>query len=105
MYASGAARGKFLGFWQRSLYNVQGLKVEKNQKSDRDPSLCLTRTFAQSQPVWTKDDFGPETSSALSALEHNWSEIREEALEILDQVRRLSLERDRNALSLEMRST
>lgn len=56
IYKEGVAKGKFLSFWQRSLYNVEGLK---------------------GQPVWTKEETGQ--AGGLLLLEHNWREIRKEA--------------------------
>lgn len=50
----------FPSFWQRSLYNVDGLKA---------------------QPVWTLKDTG--IGSELEKLKRNWKVIREEALSVL----------------------
>jgi aspartate beta-hydroxylase len=61
-YRRGADKGIFLSFWQRSLYNVDGLRAA---------------------PVWTKEETGQ--ADALTALENNWKAIRQEALAIIDK--------------------
>ncbi|XP_056290629.1 aspartyl/asparaginyl beta-hydroxylase-like [Pseudoliparis swirei] len=55
-------RGHFASVWQRSLYNVDGLKA---------------------QPWWTPQETG--YTDLVRALERNWKLIREEALSLLDQ--------------------
>ncbi|KAM6908498.1 aspartyl/asparaginyl beta-hydroxylase isoform 2-T2 [Lycodopsis pacificus] len=60
-YELGHQRGHFASVWQRSLYNVDGLKA---------------------QPWWTSRETG--YSDLVRALERNWKTIREEALNVMD---------------------
>jgi len=59
VYAEGANRKVFLSFWQRSLYNVEGLKA---------------------QPVWQLAETGSQRQ--LETIAANWQEIKREALAI-----------------------
>jgi len=59
VYRAGADKGMFLSFWQRSLYNVNGLKA---------------------QPVWPLHETGVQRE--LEALAENWREIQTEAISI-----------------------
>ncbi|XP_068437496.1 aspartyl/asparaginyl beta-hydroxylase-like [Clinocottus analis] len=61
-YELGHKRGHFASVWQRSLYNVDGLKA---------------------QPWWTPKETG--YTDLVRALERNWKTIREEALSVMDQ--------------------
>ncbi|XP_037612933.1 aspartyl/asparaginyl beta-hydroxylase isoform X20 [Sebastes umbrosus] len=61
-YELGHKRGHFASVWQRSLYNVDGLKA---------------------QPWWTPKETG--YTDLVRALERNWKTIREEALAVMDQ--------------------
>uniref|UniRef100_A0AAX7VLY2 Un-named hu7910 n=1 Tax=Astatotilapia calliptera TaxID=8154 RepID=A0AAX7VLY2_ASTCA len=61
-YELGHKRGHFASLWQRSLYNVNGLKA---------------------QPWWTAKETG--YTDLVKVLERNWKTIREEALAVLDQ--------------------
>ncbi|XP_068568869.1 aspartyl/asparaginyl beta-hydroxylase isoform X12 [Cebidichthys violaceus] len=60
-YELGHQRGHFASVWQRSLYNVDGLKA---------------------QPWWTSRETG--YSDLVRALERNWKTIREEALNMMN---------------------
>ncbi|KAJ8277668.1 hypothetical protein GJAV_G00078340 [Gymnothorax javanicus] len=72
-YELGHQRGHFASVWQRSLYNVAGLKA---------------------QPWWT----AKETSytELVKTLEKNWKTIRDEALAVMDTSRGLFLPEDEN---------
>ncbi|XP_075350832.1 aspartyl/asparaginyl beta-hydroxylase isoform X2 [Mycteria americana] len=72
-YELGYQRGHFASVWQRSLYNVKGLKA---------------------QPWWT----ARETSytELVKSLEKNWKLIRDEGLAVMDKKRSLFLPEDEN---------
>ncbi|XP_036372764.1 aspartyl/asparaginyl beta-hydroxylase isoform X3 [Megalops cyprinoides] len=72
-YELGHKRGHFASVWQRSLYNVDGLKA---------------------QPWWT----AKETSytDLVKTLERNWKTIRDEALSLMDTTRGLFVPEDEN---------
>ncbi|XP_039982986.1 aspartyl/asparaginyl beta-hydroxylase isoform X4 [Xiphias gladius] len=61
-YELGHKRGHFASVWQRSLYNVDGLKA---------------------QPWWTPKETG--YTDLVKTLERNWKLIRDEALAVMDQ--------------------
>ncbi|XP_063340119.1 aspartyl/asparaginyl beta-hydroxylase-like isoform X2 [Pelmatolapia mariae] len=61
-YELGHKRGHFASLWQRSLYNVNGLKA---------------------QPWWTAKETG--YTDLVKVLERSWKTIRDEALAVLDQ--------------------
>uniref|UniRef100_UPI001CD8A012 aspartyl/asparaginyl beta-hydroxylase-like n=1 Tax=Solea senegalensis TaxID=28829 RepID=UPI001CD8A012 len=61
-YELGHKRGHFASVWQRSLYNVDGLKA---------------------QPWWTPRETG--YTDLVKMLERNWRTIRDEALAVMDQ--------------------
>lgn len=61
-YELGHRRGHFASVWQRSLYNVKGLKAE---------------------PWWTPKETG--YTELVRVLERNWRTIRDEALAVMDQ--------------------
>ncbi|CAN9506026.1 unnamed protein product [Ophioblennius macclurei] len=61
-YELGHKRGHFASVWQRSLYNVNGLKA---------------------QPWWTPKETG--YTDLVKVLERNWKTIRDEALAVIDQ--------------------
>ncbi|XP_077365307.1 aspartyl/asparaginyl beta-hydroxylase isoform X2 [Festucalex cinctus] len=61
-YQVGHERGHFASVWQRSLYNVDGLKA---------------------QPWWTPNETG--YADLVKALEKNWKMIRDEATAMMDQ--------------------
>ncbi|XP_077480859.1 aspartyl/asparaginyl beta-hydroxylase isoform X1 [Stigmatopora argus] len=61
-YRLGHERGHFASVWQRSLYNVDGLKA---------------------QPWWTPEETG--YTLLVEALERNWESIRDEALAVMDR--------------------
>ncbi|XP_031141132.2 aspartyl/asparaginyl beta-hydroxylase isoform X1 [Sander lucioperca] len=61
-YELGHKRGHFASVWQRSLYNVDGLKA---------------------QPWWTPKETG--YTDLVKTLERNWKTIRDEALTVMDQ--------------------
>ncbi|XP_030611971.1 aspartyl/asparaginyl beta-hydroxylase isoform X2 [Archocentrus centrarchus] len=61
-YELGHKRGHFASVWQRSLYNVDGLKA---------------------QPWWTAKETG--YTDLVKMLERNWRTIRDEALAVMDQ--------------------
>lgn len=75
VYRSGAEEGKFLSFWQRSLYNVEGLKVRAATMSFL--GKAANASSLQAQPVWSKSETGEH--AGLAALESNWRAIRAEA--------------------------
>ncbi|RVE59127.1 hypothetical protein OJAV_G00200970 [Oryzias javanicus] len=72
-YELGHKRGHFASVWQRSLYNVKGLKA---------------------QPWWTPRETG--YTDLVKALERNWKTIRDEALAVMDQDRGRFLPEDEN---------
>uniref|UniRef100_A0A3P8WLS9 Aspartate beta-hydroxylase n=1 Tax=Cynoglossus semilaevis TaxID=244447 RepID=A0A3P8WLS9_CYNSE len=61
-YELGHQRGHFASVWQRSLYNVDGLRA---------------------QPWWTAKETG--YTDLVKVLEKNWRTIRDEALSVMDQ--------------------
>uniref|UniRef100_A0A3Q3RAF4 Uncharacterized protein n=1 Tax=Monopterus albus TaxID=43700 RepID=A0A3Q3RAF4_MONAL len=61
-YELGHKRGHFASVWQRSLYNVDGLKA---------------------QPWWTPKETG--YTDLVKVLERNWKTIRDEGLAVMDQ--------------------
>uniref|UniRef100_A0A3P9J2A4 Un-named hu7910 n=1 Tax=Oryzias latipes TaxID=8090 RepID=A0A3P9J2A4_ORYLA len=72
-YELGHKRGHFASVWQRSLYNVKGLKA---------------------QPWWTPKETG--YMDLVKVLERNWKTIRDEALAVMDQDRGRFLPEDEN---------
>uniref|UniRef100_A0A8C5Q659 Aspartate beta-hydroxylase n=1 Tax=Leptobrachium leishanense TaxID=445787 RepID=A0A8C5Q659_9ANUR len=72
-YEAGHKKGHFASLWQRSLYNVNGLKA---------------------QPWWT----AKETSytELVKTLEANWKIIRDEGLAVMDQSKGLFIPEDEN---------
>ncbi|KAI7813763.1 putative aspartyl/asparaginyl beta-hydroxylase [Triplophysa rosa] len=61
-YEAGHRRGHFSSVWQRSLYNVPGLRA---------------------QPWWTAKETG--YTDLVKTLERNWMTIRDEVLSVLDR--------------------
>lgn len=72
-YEAGYRRGHFASVWQRSLYNVAGLRA---------------------QPWWTAKETG--YTDLVKMLERNWLTIRDEALSVLDRNSGLFLPEDEN---------
>uniref|UniRef100_A0A4W2EKE0 Aspartyl/asparaginyl beta-hydroxylase n=1 Tax=Bos indicus x Bos taurus TaxID=30522 RepID=A0A4W2EKE0_BOBOX len=72
-YELGHQRGHFASVWQRSLYNVQGLKA---------------------QPWWTPKETG--YTELVKSLERNWKLIRDEGLAAMDRTHGLFLPEDEN---------
>ncbi|XP_052416166.1 aspartyl/asparaginyl beta-hydroxylase isoform X6 [Carassius gibelio] len=72
-YEAGHRRGHFASVWQRSLYNVPGLRA---------------------QPWWTAEETG--YTALVKMLERNWLTIRDEALSVLDSNRGQFLPEDEN---------
>ncbi|XP_048451660.1 aspartyl/asparaginyl beta-hydroxylase [Rhincodon typus] len=72
-YELGHKRGHFASVWQRSLYNVNGLKA---------------------QPWWTTKETG--YTELVKALERNWKLIRDEGLAVMDKERGFFLPEDEN---------
>ncbi|XP_041101756.1 aspartyl/asparaginyl beta-hydroxylase-like isoform X3 [Polyodon spathula] len=72
-YEIGHQRGHFASVWQRSLYNVDGLKA---------------------QAWWTAKETG--YTDLVKALERNWKTIRDEALSVMDTERGLFIPEDEN---------
>ncbi|XP_048794712.1 aspartyl/asparaginyl beta-hydroxylase isoform X6 [Lagopus muta] len=72
-YELGYQRGHFASVWQRSLYNVKGLKA---------------------QPWWTARETG--YTELVKSLEKNWKLIRDEGLDVMDKKRSLFLPEDEN---------
>uniref|UniRef100_A0A5F8HJQ4 Aspartate beta-hydroxylase n=1 Tax=Monodelphis domestica TaxID=13616 RepID=A0A5F8HJQ4_MONDO len=72
-YELGHKRGHFASVWQRSLYNVNGLKA---------------------QPWWTAKETG--YTELVKILEKNWKLIRDEGLAVLDKTQGLFLPEDEN---------
>ncbi|KAM7369559.1 hypothetical protein PAMP_010876 [Pampus punctatissimus] len=72
-YELGHKRGHFASVWQRSLYNVDGLKA---------------------QPWWTPKETG--YTDLVKTLERNWKTIRDEALAVMDQNTGLFLPEEEN---------
>ncbi|XP_058524643.1 aspartyl/asparaginyl beta-hydroxylase isoform X2 [Ochotona princeps] len=72
-YELGYKRGHFASVWQRSLYNVNGLKA---------------------QPWWTPKETG--YTELVKTLERNWKLIRDEGLTVMDKAQGLFLPEDEN---------
>ncbi|XP_047917599.2 aspartyl/asparaginyl beta-hydroxylase isoform X5 [Anser cygnoides] len=72
-YELGYQRGHFASIWQRSLYNVKGLKA---------------------QPWWTARETG--YTELVKSLEKNWKLIRDEGLAVMDKKKSLFLPEDEN---------
>nr|XP_054102385.1 aspartyl/asparaginyl beta-hydroxylase isoform X10 [Callithrix jacchus] len=72
-YELGHKRGHFASVWQRSLYNVNGLKA---------------------QPWWTPKETG--YTDLVKSLERNWKLIRDEGLAVMDKAKGLFLPEDEN---------
>ncbi|XP_071593732.1 aspartyl/asparaginyl beta-hydroxylase isoform X15 [Heliangelus exortis] len=72
-YELGYQRGHFASVWQRSLYNVKGLKA---------------------QPWWTARETG--YTELVKSLEKSWKIIRDEGLAVMDKKRSLFLPEDEN---------
>ncbi|XP_062935499.1 aspartyl/asparaginyl beta-hydroxylase isoform X4 [Cynocephalus volans] len=72
-YELGHRRGHFASVWQRSLYNVNGLKA---------------------QPWWTPKETG--YTELVKSLERNWKLIRDEGLAVMDRAKGLFLPEDEN---------
>ncbi|XP_067409811.1 aspartyl/asparaginyl beta-hydroxylase isoform X5 [Emydura macquarii macquarii] len=72
-YELGHQRGHFASVWQRSLYNVNGLKA---------------------QPWWTAKETG--YTELVKTLERNWKLIRDEGLAVMDKGKGLFLPEDEN---------
>ncbi|XP_020944980.1 aspartyl/asparaginyl beta-hydroxylase isoform X7 [Sus scrofa] len=72
-YELGHQRGHFASVWQRSLYNVRGLRA---------------------QPWWTPKETG--YTELVKSLERNWKLIRDEGLAVMDRTQGLFLPEDEN---------
>nr|XP_014424285.1 aspartyl/asparaginyl beta-hydroxylase isoform X4 [Pelodiscus sinensis] len=72
-YELGHQRGHFASVWQRSLYNVNGLKA---------------------QPWWTAKETG--YTELVKSLEKNWKLVRDEGLAVMDKGKGLFLPEDEN---------
>ncbi|XP_070603913.1 aspartyl/asparaginyl beta-hydroxylase [Erythrolamprus reginae] len=72
-YELGYQRGHFASVWQRSLYNVKGLKA---------------------QPWWAAKETG--YTELIKSLEKNWKVIRDEGLAVMDRSKGLFLPEDEN---------
>ncbi|XP_014015106.1 aspartyl/asparaginyl beta-hydroxylase isoform X6 [Salmo salar] len=72
-YERGHLRGHFASVWQRSLYNVDGLKA---------------------QPWWTPKDTG--YMDLVKTLERNWRIIRDEAQSVMDKTTGLFVPEEEN---------
>ncbi|KAL2766737.1 aspartyl/asparaginyl beta-hydroxylase isoform f [Daubentonia madagascariensis] len=72
-YELGHKRGHFASVWQRSLYNVKGLKA---------------------QPWWTPKETG--YTDLVKSLERHWKLIRDEGLAVMDKAKGLFLPEDEN---------
>ncbi|KAM5211598.1 aspartyl/asparaginyl beta-hydroxylase isoform 19-T19 [Hipposideros larvatus] len=72
-YELGHKRGHFASVWQRSLYNVNGLKA---------------------QPWWTPKETG--YTELVKSLERHWKLIRDEGLSVMDEAKGLFLPEDEN---------
>ncbi|KAM4864867.1 aspartyl/asparaginyl beta-hydroxylase isoform 2-T2 [Thomomys bottae] len=72
-YELGHKRGHFASVWQRSLYNVNGLKA---------------------QPWWTPKE--TSYTELVKSLERNWKLIRDEGLAVIDTTKGLFLPEDEN---------
>ncbi|KAM4704735.1 aspartyl/asparaginyl beta-hydroxylase-like [Rhinophrynus dorsalis] len=72
-YEAGHKKGHFASVWQRSLYNVNGLKA---------------------QPWWTAKETG--YTDLVKILEANWKIIRNEGLAVMDETKGLFVPEDEN---------
>ncbi|XP_069771796.1 aspartyl/asparaginyl beta-hydroxylase [Narcine bancroftii] len=72
-YELGHKRGHFASVWQRSLYNVNGLKA---------------------QPWWTAKETG--YTELVKTLERNWKLIRDEGMNVMDKEKGFFLPEDEN---------
>ncbi|KAM5315093.1 aspartyl/asparaginyl beta-hydroxylase [Glossophaga mutica] len=72
-YELGHKRGHFASVWQRSLYNVKGLRA---------------------QPWWTPRETG--YTELVKSLERNWKLIRDEGVAVMDKTKGLFLPEDEN---------
>ncbi|OCT76852.1 hypothetical protein XELAEV_18032055mg [Xenopus laevis] len=72
-YEVGHKKGHFASVWQRSLYNVNGLKA---------------------QPWWTARETG--FTDLVRTLEANWKVVRDEGLAVMDEVKGLFVPEDEN---------
>ncbi|KAG8442011.1 hypothetical protein GDO86_010979 [Hymenochirus boettgeri] len=72
-YEAGHKKGHFASVWQRSLYNVNGLKA---------------------QPWWTARETG--YVNLVKILEANWKLIRDEGLGVMDKAKGLFVPEDEN---------
>ncbi|XP_067888006.1 aspartyl/asparaginyl beta-hydroxylase-like isoform X6 [Heterodontus francisci] len=72
-YELGHKKGHFASVWQRSLYNVNGLKA---------------------QPWWTTKETG--YTELVKTLERNWKLIRDEGLAVMDKEKGFFLPEDEN---------
>nr|XP_056710888.1 aspartyl/asparaginyl beta-hydroxylase [Euleptes europaea] len=72
-YELGHQRGHFASVWQRSLYNVKGIKA---------------------QPWWAAKETG--YTELVKSLERNWKVIRDEGLAVMDKGKGLFLPEDEN---------
>nr|XP_033789331.1 aspartyl/asparaginyl beta-hydroxylase isoform X2 [Geotrypetes seraphini] len=72
-YELGHHRGHFASVWQRSLYNVNGLKA---------------------QPWWTAKESG--YIDLVKSLERNWKLIRDEGLAVMDKAKGLFIPEEEN---------
>nr|DBA24259.1 TPA: hypothetical protein GDO54_011944 [Pyxicephalus adspersus] len=72
-YEVGYKKGHFASIWQRSLYNVKGLKA---------------------QPWWTAKETG--FTDLVRTLEVNWKIIRDEGLAVMDEAKGLFIPEDEN---------
>ncbi|KAM7075341.1 aspartyl/asparaginyl beta-hydroxylase isoform 10-T12 [Molossus nigricans] len=72
-YELGHQRGHFASVWQRSLYNVNGLRA---------------------RPWWTPEETG--YTDLVKSLERNWKLIRDEGLAVMDRSKGLFLPEDEN---------
>ncbi|XP_073487791.1 aspartyl/asparaginyl beta-hydroxylase isoform X6 [Aquarana catesbeiana] len=72
-YEAGHKKGHFASVWQRSLYNVNGLKA---------------------QPWWTAKETG--YTDLVRTLEANWKIIRDEGLAVMDKAKGLFVPEDEN---------
>ncbi|XP_029447228.1 aspartyl/asparaginyl beta-hydroxylase isoform X2 [Rhinatrema bivittatum] len=72
-YELGHQRGHFASVWQRSLYNVNGLKA---------------------QPWWTAKETG--YTDLVKSLERNWKLVRDEGLAVMNKAKNLFIPEDEN---------
>lgn len=80
-YEVGHRRGHFASVWQRSLYNVKGLKAQPwwTPKETGYTDLVKVRRLSGASEVQIRMECVPQT------LERNWKTIRDEALAVMDQ--------------------